>query len=63
MTVPMRFEIWSGGNSDSMEVVPGGPDTNEFNTEDEAWEAVEELRNLGDGWDIAEYDVRPVPEF
>lgn len=33
---------------------------NRFATEQDAWDAIEELRNLGDDWADAEYDVREV---
>ena len=31
---------------------------NEFETEEEAWEAIEKLRELGGEWAVAEYNVR-----
>lgn len=56
----MAFEIISRTESDRQWTNDNIGTPNEFTTEEEAREAIEQLRRLGEDWAAAEYDVREI---
>ena len=55
-----EFDEWTQDAEETSRYIGGAATDNQFDSADEAWAGIEQLRQIGPEWAAAEFDVREV---